>query len=70
MVKTWNSADAGNETCGKCGAVYSVVVTRFPMRDKDSFTCNVCGNLIDEWNSTESKSYTLVKRSDDEIPAG
>jgi hypothetical protein len=70
MVKTWNTANAGSETCDKCGAVYSVTVTRFPMRDKDSFNCNVCGNLMDQWNSTESKSYSLIERPEEKSPAG
>lgn len=59
MVKTWASADTGNTTCPKCGRTYNRTVTRFPMRDKDSFEC-ACGETLESWNSTESPSYKLI----------
>ncbi|MET4663474.1 hypothetical protein ABIC17_000366 [Sphingomonas sp. PvP056] len=66
MVKTWSSEERADETCEKCTAGYRVTVTRYPMRDKDSFNCTVCGHLMDEWNSTESKAYTLIKRTSEQ----
>lgn len=59
MVKTWSTASRGETTCEKCGRVYEVKVTRFPMRDKDSFEC-ACGNQIDSWNDTHVPIYTLI----------
>jgi hypothetical protein len=61
MVQTWQKEQRPNETCTKCGAVYAVTVTRFPCRDQDSFHCKVCGQLMNEWNDTESPSYRLIQ---------
>ncbi|MBD2566705.1 hypothetical protein [Anabaena lutea] len=61
-MKTWTNKDAGKETCPKCNSVYEVKITRFPLRDKDSFNCQVCGYEIESWNDTEVPSFTLVKR--------
>ena len=70
MVKTWSQADRGEEACEECGAVYQVTVMRFPMRDKDHFDYSVCGHRMASWNDTESPSYSLVRRPDEESPAG
>lgn len=59
MPKTWANEDACDATCSHCGAVYLVVVTRFPARDKDFFACVVCGEKMAEWNGTHCPSFTL-----------
>jgi len=62
MVKTWASGQGGDVTCAKCGSVYAVTIRRFPHRDKDSYNCDVCGYLLDEWNSTSVPFYELKTR--------
>lgn len=61
-MKTWTNKDAGKETCPNCKSVYEVKITRFPLRDKDSFNCQVCGYEMESWNDTEVPNFTLVKR--------
>jgi hypothetical protein len=60
MVKTWDTEKAENFTC-KCGAVYEKTISRFPMRDNDKATCDVCGEIMDSWNSTAVPSYKLIR---------
>lgn len=62
MVQTWGTADRGEVSCEKCGAVYKVTVHRFPMRDKDYFDCNDCGHRMASWNDTEVPSYRQIKK--------
>lgn len=59
MVKTWTSGDGADETCEKCGSIYSVKIFRLPARDSDSFTCEVCGDILRKWNDTRAPSFTL-----------
>jgi hypothetical protein len=37
------------------------MVRRFPLRDKDSAECGVCGNELANWNSIEVPSYSLIE---------
>lgn len=64
MVKTWSSESSSDETCSKCGSIYSVEIKRFPIKDKDSFNCFVCGHLMNSWNSTSCPMYELKERKD------
>ena len=61
MVQTWNSEEAGEQTCQKCGARYKVRVTRLPARERDSAVCERCGQVLKEWSGTESYSFTLIQ---------
>jgi predicted Zn finger-like uncharacterized protein len=61
MVKTWNSALGGTYTCPNCGAVYAVMIRRYPMRDKDYARCECCNKVMAEWNDTEVPSFELIK---------
>jgi hypothetical protein len=36
-------------------------VRRLPAPDEDQAECEVCGAIMDSWNSTEVPSYTLIK---------
>lgn len=65
MVKTWGNEDTGNVRCGECGRTYNRTVTRFPMRDKDSFEC-ACGNTLERWNGTHVPSFNLASGPTDE----
>jgi predicted Zn finger-like uncharacterized protein len=62
MVKTWTSEEKDDVTCPKCQSVYAITVHRFPAKDNDSFRCQVCGELLREWNSTFAPEFTLKKR--------
>jgi transcription elongation factor Elf1 len=61
---TWSTYLDGTETCQKCNSVYEIRVTKLPARDSDYFNCEICGHQIDKWNSTESKSYRLLKKGE------
>jgi ribosomal protein L37AE/L43A len=61
MVQTWKSGDAGEFECPNCGSMYRRTVRRLPARDEDQAECEVCGAIMDSWDSTEVPSYTLIK---------
>jgi predicted Zn finger-like uncharacterized protein len=58
MGKEWKSGSMPDETCNQCGTVYSVTFQHFPVKERDSFKCSHCGNLVKEWNDTKSFYYT------------
>ena len=62
MVKTWSNEEKDDVSCEHCGSVYSLNVERFPFREKGFFNCEVCGNLLKEWNSTHSPNFKLKQR--------
>ncbi|WP_072389481.1 hypothetical protein [Hyphomicrobium sp. CS1BSMeth3] len=73
MVQTWGTGDGGTASCKKCGAEYKVTVKRFPMRDSDKFNCEICGELMNEWNSTQVPMYELISKpasSSGDTPSG
>lgn len=53
-MKTWSDEEARYE-CPHCNALYQVTITRFPCKDSDSVTCDVCKRQI-SWNDTMSPS--------------
>ena len=61
MVETWKSGDAGEFECPNCGSLYRRTVRTLPARDEDFAECEVCGAIMDSWNSTEVPTYTLIK---------
>jgi len=65
LVGTWKSEEQGLVVCSECGAEYKKSVTRFPMRDKDSFDCNDCGERLDSWNGTHVPTYTQVSQGNE-----
>jgi transcription elongation factor Elf1 len=62
MVQTWQSGSGGTHTCPHCGAVYEVRVEHRAARDQDDAYCEVCGELMAEWNDTEVPAFKLVHR--------
>jgi len=62
MARTWKSEPQGEVECENCRSVYEKTMHRFPMRDSDSFNCEVCGHVMDSWNSTHAPSYKLKTR--------
>lgn len=61
MVQTWSSGEEADVTCLKCGSVYSVTTYRLPVRDSDSFSCEVCNHLLRRWNERLVPNFTLKK---------
>lgn len=59
MVKTWETSNENDFQCPSCGALYAVTVTRYPLKDKDSANCEVCGQVLREWNDTRVPTFTL-----------
>lgn len=49
-------------TCTKCGSVYELTYTRTIMRDKDSITCEICGQEIYRWNEAKIWSAKLIEK--------
>ncbi len=62
MVSIWSNEQTENVTCKVCSSIYAVIINRFPVRDKDFFKCEVCNQLLKEWNSTSCPSFVLIKR--------
>ncbi len=61
-LKPWQTKPENDVACGQCGSVYEKTMQRFPMRDSDSFNCEVCGHRMDSWNSTSAPSYKLKEK--------
>lgn len=63
MVQVWGVGEGPDFTCPTegCGARYKVTIHRFPMREHDKAHCQKCGEVMKEWNSTESPSFTLIE---------
>jgi hypothetical protein len=45
--------------CG-CGAIYEWWEQKIPMRDKDTFECEVCGERLASWNSSRIQRFDLI----------
>ena len=63
MVKVWHTEDGSDFTCPHCGALYAVRITRYPVRESESATCDICHQTMNSWRSTDSPSYTLIRRT-------
>ena len=63
MVKTWHSGPGGTFNCPNCGALYEVIITRLPTRDKDNATCECCHEVMADWNDTSAPSFKLIQAS-------
>lgn len=60
-MNAW-SKEEGTMECPHCKSVYKVTITRFPCRDSDHQTCEVCDGRI-SWNDTRSPSnFRLLKK--------
>jgi uncharacterized protein (DUF983 family) len=53
-----------NFFCPHCGALYSVILSRFHKGDTEK-RCVVCRQLIDEGDSTKLSIYKLIHRPED-----
>jgi predicted Zn finger-like uncharacterized protein len=51
--------EGGTFFCPHCGALYSVTLSRLPKRDSNIAQCVVCGQTMDERDSTAVSVYLL-----------
>ncbi len=56
-----------NILCSKCGSKYRLTFTRIRERDKDKIYCNVCGELLFEYDEAKIWSANLVERREDHL---
>ena len=57
--------EGGTFFCPHCGALYSVTLSRLPKRDSNIAQCVVCGQTMDERDSTTVPVYKLIHRPED-----
>lgn len=57
-----NEVKGSDHECEQCGAVYEVTYRDFPVRDKGSASCEVCGGLLRRWNGCRDWTFTLKLR--------
>lgn len=55
-----------NIICSNCGSEYELYKTKTIMRDKDSETCDICGNELISWNGAAMYHVKLIKRGNKE----
>ena len=46
----------------KCGAEYNRTDTKFLVTHKADASCEVCGAMLESWDSTHVPSFELIKR--------
>jgi hypothetical protein len=51
-----------------CGALYERREEKVPFRDKDSFSCLVCGEELESWNGSRIPVFGLIKRPPADAP--
>ena len=51
--------------CPHCGALYAVTYSRLSSSDSNVARCVVCGQIMDEWDSTKVPTFKLVHRPED-----
>ena len=55
-------------TCAKCQSVYEVITVALMERDKDKVSCEVCGEMLLEWDA--AVMYRLSPRRRGQLPEG
>jgi len=51
-------------TCSKCGSIYKLTGTKFPVRDPGSIDCSVCGEELTSWNGSTDWSAELKEKNE------
>ena len=51
--------------CPNCGALYAVTHSRLSNNESNVAKCVVCGNIMDQWDSTDVRIFKLVHRPED-----
>ena len=49
-----------------CGAEYNRADTKFLITHKGDAFCEVCGSILESWDSTHVPSFELIRRPDGE----
>lgn len=63
MAKTLDAAHTGGEfTCENCGAVYAVRIEETPVQDRSAARCDVCGQVMADWQSGHRVQFVLKER--------
>lgn len=62
MVQTWQPGTDQTHTCPHCGTVYAVTVSQSSVCDQADAYCDVCGEVMAEWNGTAVPSFKLVRK--------
>jgi hypothetical protein len=62
MVQTWHSDRGETHTCPHCGAVYEVTIQHLPDRKQDDAYCDVCGEVMAEWDDTAVPAFRLIEK--------
>jgi predicted Zn finger-like uncharacterized protein len=57
--------EGGTFFCPHCGALYSVTLSRLPKTDSNIAKCVVCGETMDERDSSKVPVYKLIHRPED-----
>ena len=57
--------EGGTFFCPHCGAMYSVTLSRLPKTDRNIANCVVCGQTMDERDSSKVPVYKLIHRPED-----
>ena len=52
--------------CSHCGTLYEVSTS--PGQDTGSATCDVCGEIMLQWNDTAIPLFRVKSRADDQQP--
>ena len=51
--------------CPHCGAPYAVTYSRLSNSDSNVAKCVVCGQIMDQWDSTKVPIFKLIHRPED-----
>jgi hypothetical protein len=57
-------------TCKKCGSVYKLTGTKFPVRDPGSIDCIVCGVELMSWSGSTDWSAELIEKHEKHLQNG
>lgn len=56
------AAGSGDFTCESCGALYSVRIEETVVQDRSAARCEVCGQVMADWQSGHRVSFVLKER--------
>ena len=63
LTRKWGDMKQ-NIKCKRCGSIYERDTYKVIFRDKDEKHCEVCDELLEEWNGSRIPTFKLVRRAD------
>lgn len=51
-------------SCNNCGSLYELDFDRTISRDNDSIDCQICGELLHEWDEAKIWSAKLLEKKE------